>query len=103
MKQVLMAPTYEELKSAPVGEWVLVLTAQGWSYQNIRGKDCMIGLIEEPTNTNRGPFHAKLDVFNSDALNIEPSDGWEYGRYYFDLERAIAEVTAWLKAWRQID
>ena len=96
-------PTYNELKNFPIGHWVRVMTGRGIDYLNICGKDCMISLEMEPTNTNRGTVHAKLEVFNSSHLNIEPRDGWDYGRYYFDLDRAKAEVEAWLKAWNQIE
>lgn len=97
-----VSPDYTDLKDAPIGEWITVITSTG-AYLSIRGKHCLVCLVVEPTNHNRGPFHAILEVLNSEHLNIEPSDGWEYGRYYFDIERAKAEVEAWLKAWKQLE
>lgn len=86
----------------PIGIWTEVFTPSGFSYLNICGQDCMISLCHEPTNNNRGPYHACLEVFNLQQLPIEDRDGWSQGRYYFDLERAKAEIEAWLAAWNQL-
>lgn len=98
--QTLLEPKYQQLKNTPIGQWFIVFCQQGF-YYHIRGKDCLIAIEHEPTNINRGPIHAKLDVLTQ-AINLEPSDGWDYGRYYFDLNRAVEEIEAWLRAWNQI-
>ena len=102
MTNYLFEPTESQIKEVPIGQWATVISRTG-SYLCIRGHDCMVYLTEEPTNVNRGPFHANVEIFDLFKLNLEPRDGWEYGRYYFALDRAKAEVEAWLRAWRQLE
>lgn len=88
--------TWQELLQAPIGEWI-----DAGSYLNIRGKDCMIGLEPRPPYCDRGHWIAKLEVLDDCQLHIDWADGWP--RYYFDLERAKAEIEAWLQARKQLE
>lgn len=102
MTIVVFKPTYQDLRQTPMGEWVTVISEQGFTYQNIRGAHCQICLEPRPTYCNRGQFLAKLDVFDEHELHIDWADGWSPGRYYFDESRAKAEIEAWLRARNQL-
>jgi hypothetical protein len=60
----------------------------------IDGKYCTVYLTERPNYCDRGNWLAQLDAKGDLARDIDESDGWP--RYYFDLERAKAEIVAWL-------
>jgi hypothetical protein len=77
------------------GTW----TREG-SYQQIRGKECLITLEPRPGYCDRGRFIAKLFPEGKLAREIDWADGWP--RYYFDLARAKAEIEAWLVARKQL-
>ena len=64
-------------------------------YIEIAGKECTITIEERPHYCDRGNFLAKLHPSGKLALEIDSADGWP--RYYFDLDRAKAEVEAWLQ------
>lgn len=101
---VLLDPSFEVLKSTPIGRWVQVVHSDsGVSYLNIRGNHCLIALEPRPSYCNRGRFLAKLEVLEEHELCIDWADGWNPGRYYFDLDRAKAEIEAWLKARNQLE
>lgn len=61
-----------------------------WHYI-VNGK-CLVWLGDRPSYCDRGRYHAVDDIgfWKSDA------DWWP--RYYFDLDRAIAELTEYLQA-----
>ena len=60
----------------------------------IEGRECTIWLAPRPSYCDRGQWLAYLDARGALAREIDTQDGWP--RYYFDLERAKAEVEAWL-------
>jgi len=64
-------------------------------YESIRGRECEITLEPRPSYCDRGNWLAKL--FPSGALlrKIDGHDGWP--RYYFNIDRAKAEIESWLK------
>lgn len=72
-------------------------TAELESYQwfEIEGRDCVITLQRRPEYCDRGNWVATLHARGILAREIDSADAWP--RYYFDLERAKAEVEAWLK------
>jgi len=100
---LLLEPSYEELQTTPISQWVAVVHTSGFSYLNIRGKHCMIALEPRPDYCNRGRFLAKLEVLESAKLFIDWADGWNPGRYYFNLERAKAEIEDWMRARNQFE
>jgi hypothetical protein len=69
-------------------------------YQQIRGKECLITLEKRPPYCDRGRFIAKLFPSGMLELSIDYQDSWP--RYYFDLERAKAEIEAWLEVRHQL-
>lgn len=54
---------------------------------------CLLFLGERPGYCDRGRYHAVID-----NAGIWRSDGDIWPRYYFDLDRAKAELEAYLKA-----
>jgi len=60
----------------------------------IQGKECQISIERRPHYCDRGDFIAKLHPRGRLALEIDKHDGWP--RYYFDWDRMIAEIEAWL-------
>lgn len=60
----------------------------------IEGKDCEISLEPRPSYCDRGNFVAKIFPRGRLALDIDHHDAWP--RYYFDFDRALAEIEAWL-------
>lgn len=61
----------------------------------IRGRNCYVWMDERPAYCDRGRWLARLEVTNGLALSIDYADGWP--RYYFDRERAMLEIEAWLR------
>jgi hypothetical protein len=64
----------------------------------ILGRECMIWLEPRPHYCDRGRYIAKVvSIWGGLALPgaMDWADGWP--RYYFDLERAKAEIIAWLE------
>jgi len=61
----------------------------------IRGKDCIIYLTIRPHYCDRGNFLAQIDARGKLGTELDWADGWP--RYYFDIDRAKAEIEAWLK------
>lgn len=74
-----------------VGVWFAV---EAW--QEIRGKDCTIYLEPRGWTCDRGRFLAKLFPDSGTELerSLGPEDLWP--RYYFDEDRAKAEIEEWL-------
>lgn len=66
----------------------------------IAGKDCEISLEPRPSYCDRGEWIAKLFPTGRLALEIDDADRWP--RYYFDLDRALLEIQAWLKKREQM-
>ena len=58
------------------------------------GKDCLITLEPRPHYCDRGNWIAKLFPKGKFVAEIDEADGWP--RYFFDKERAKAEIEAWL-------
>lgn len=73
--------TWHEPTGYPGHHWIL-------------GRECSIWLHPRPGWCDRGRYHATLDAWGKLGLGIDGADGWP--RYYFDLERAKAEIEAWL-------
>lgn len=82
------------------------LTLDYWNeYLSIDGKNCRITIELRRSYCDRGNYLAKVfDIskqiiedleLDMKPLHIDYQDGWP--RYYFDLERAILEVEAWLR------
>ena len=72
----------------------LLIWEQRAGFEEIQGRECLITLEPRPHYCDRGNYVAKLFAFGDLSLEIDESDGWP--RYYFDRERAKAEVEAWL-------
>ena len=101
---LLVDPSYESLKQFPVGQWAKVIhTDRGGTYLHIRGKECIIALEPLPNYSNRGCWQAKLDAWGDLASSVDWADGWNSGRYYFDLDRAMLEIEAWLRVRGQLE
>jgi len=69
----------------------------------IEGLDCLIVLQPRPRYCDRGNWVATIDVKpggNGIRLNLDYADMWP--RYYFDLDRAKAEIEAWLVKRKQV-
>jgi len=60
----------------------------------IVGRECLITLEPRPHYCDRGNWIAKLFPTGTLARDIDEADGWP--RYYFDEDRAKAEIEAWL-------
>ena len=63
-------------------------------FNGIRGKECLITLEPRPAYCDRGNWIAKIFPEGELARDMDEADGWP--RYYFDYERAKAEIEAWL-------
>jgi hypothetical protein len=72
----------------------------GWTYHNdpvywnIKGKECEITIEPRAWYCDRGNWLAKIFPTGQLMMDIDDQDGWP--RYYFDLDRAMLEVEAWL-------
>lgn len=73
----------EKGEGSPLAKWF-----------EIRGKECLITFEPRPHYCDRGNWIAKLFPEGMLALSIDEADGWP--RYYFDKERGMREVEAWL-------
>lgn len=73
-------------------EWGYNTDDKTWT---LIGKHCYIWMDERPPYCDRGRWLARLEVFDWRALHIDAADGWP--RYYFDFERAKAEIEAWMR------
>jgi hypothetical protein len=65
----------------------------------ILGRECSIWLAPRPLWCDRGNWLATIDAWGKLGLSLDWADGWP--RYYFDLDRAKAEIEAWLAKRRQ--
>lgn len=66
---------------------------------NIRGKHCWIWMDARPAYCDRGRWLARLEISDPVAIHIDGADGWP--RYYFNLERAKAEIEEWIRFRKQ--
>ena len=80
------------------GKWHVVPNTFG--LQSIMGKECEITLEPRPYYCDRGNFLAKIFAFGNLWRDLDDNDGWP--RYFFDEERAKAEIEAWLAKRKQI-
>lgn len=71
----------------------------GQKWLTIHGKGCMISVEPRPHYCDQGNWIAKISATLELSRDLDAADGWP--RYYFDLERAKAEVEAWLKKRKQ--
>lgn len=69
----------------------------------IEGLDCEISIEKRPLYCDRGNWIAKIHDKPGGKplrLNLDEADGWP--RYYFDWERMLLEIEAWLVKRKQI-
>ena len=66
------------------------------TYLEVRGRYASVSIEPRPRHCDRGRYVAKIDWAGQARLEIEPVDGWDFGRFYMNLERAVAEVAEWL-------
>jgi hypothetical protein len=69
----------------------------GTSWLELRLAWCLITMERRPGYCDRGRWIAKVTVYPEHALRelyLDGQDGWP--RYYFDEERAKAEIAAWV-------
>lgn len=90
--------TSAELLATPIGVWTVAYAGR-MQYQNIRGKDCMISLALTSAR-NRGNWIAAVEVLDPVALHLDWADA--FPRYYFDENRAKAELEQWLAVRHQL-
>jgi hypothetical protein len=64
-------------------------------YEQIEGRECVIILEPRPHYCDRGNWIAKIFPGGELARGMDTADCWP--RYYFDKDRAKAEVEAWLR------
>jgi len=76
----------------PLGVWTWDASHGCWL---CHGLECRIWLIPRPAYCDRGHWLAQVHAIGHLALDLDQQDGWP--RYYFDLDRAKAEVEAWLQ------
>jgi hypothetical protein len=85
------------LGTSPVrSEWHYHEADRTWE---IHGRHCWIWMDARPGYCDRGRWLARLEVTSPVQLAIDHADGWP--RYYFDLDRAKAEIEAWLHTRRE--
>jgi hypothetical protein len=73
---------------------VKLIHEDGFSWHSIEGKDCEITIEARPYYCDRGKYLAKLHPRGKLAYEIDEADGWP--RYFFDWERMLKELEAWL-------
>ncbi|HTE60868.1 MAG TPA: hypothetical protein VK631_10995 [Solirubrobacteraceae bacterium] len=56
---------------------------------------CQITIERRPPYCDRGRYLAKVFPRGRFALEFDEADGWP--RYYFDWDRMLAEIEAWLQ------
>ena len=66
-------------------------------YEELFGKGVVITIERRPAYCDRGRWIAK--AFSRGIFFMDDQDGWP--RYYFDLERAKAEIDTWMRFNRQ--
>jgi hypothetical protein len=69
----------------------------------IDGADCYIWMQKRPAHCDRGRWLAHVELkhpHDPRAISIDYADLWP--RYYFDLDRAKAEIEAWLLIRKQV-
>jgi len=91
LQDILENPNYAE------GIW---MTAEGKTFEFIKGRECVVYLSPRPAHCDRGRYIAQLDAMGDLGRDLNYADLWP--RYYFDLERAKAEVEAWMRCRGQL-
>jgi hypothetical protein len=64
-------------------------------FWEIHGRECYITLAPRPSYCDRGNWIATISTTGELGLSFDWADGWP--RYYFDLDRAKAEIEAWIE------
>lgn len=62
----------------------------------IEGAHCRIWMQARPPYCDRGNWLAHIEPTTHDVRKLHLDDADRWPRYYFDLQRAKAEVEAWL-------
>lgn len=74
--------------------WEVFYEGTAGEYWEVRGKECLIWMDRRPLYCDRGNWLARIDAQGRLAREMDSADLWP--RYYFDLDRAKAEIEAWL-------
>lgn len=74
-------------------KWQTIVTGSVVWYA-IRGRECVISLVPRPAWCDRGNWLAMIFATGDLARSLDGADLWP--RYYFDRDRAFAEVEAWM-------
>jgi hypothetical protein len=61
----------------------------------IAGEECVIWIEARPGWCDRGRVRATVDCWGKLGATFDHQDGWP--RYYFNLERAKAEIEEWIR------
>jgi hypothetical protein len=69
-------------------------------YWSIEGRECEVTIEPRPGWCDRGRFIAKVHPRGALAREFDEQDGWP--RYYFDWDRMLAEIQAWLTCRGQV-
>jgi hypothetical protein len=72
-------------------EWTWNDEDRTWT---VLGRQCVIWLSQRPHYCDRGNWLAHIQPSGTLRLDMDAADLWP--RYYFDLDRAKAEIEAWL-------
>jgi hypothetical protein len=72
------------------------------SWWQIDGRDCYVTIERRPAYCDRGRFIAKVFPLPGTPLylSFDSQDGWP--RYYFDWDRMLAEIGAWMEVREQV-
>lgn len=88
-------------RELPARAWRLDDVAGCW---RIDGADCYVWMQARPHYCDRGRWLAHVEPQNGVSFRVDftvdSADNWP--RYYFDLERAKAEIEAWLLVRKQV-
>ena len=83
----------------PIVQWLV----DGHGCHWIAGAHCRIWMQARPPYCDRGAWLAHVELLPHRTvkdLHIDSADGWP--RYYFDLDRAKAEIEAWLRKRKEV-
>ena len=69
-----------------------VVEHPGW--WSVEAEFCRVTIEPRPVYCDRGRFIAKVFPSGDFSLSFNEQDGWP--RYYFDWDRMMAEIDAWL-------
>lgn len=91
--QKVRVPT--DANGLPRGRWQGEVHFLSGSYATLQGTGCYITLEGRPHYCDRGNYLAKLHVEDPRLVHVDDQDGWP--RFYFDLDRSMAECEAWMR------